>query len=133
VAKHGAAAKRANEGGREAGRAAPPLRSLEGTPADEGALALDRLIHERMRLGIVSALAVNDSLTFNDLKRLMGTTDGNLSVHARKLEDAAYVSCTKSFEGRVPRTEYRLTASGRRALERYLDHMEALIRATRER
>jgi DNA-binding HxlR family transcriptional regulator len=133
VAKHGAAAKRASEGGREAGRAAPPLRSLEGTPADEGALALDRLIHERMRLGIVSALAVNDSLTFNDLKRLMGTTDGNLSVHARKLEDAAYVSCTKSFEGRVPRTEYRLTASGRRALERYLDHMEALIRATRER
>jgi DNA-binding HxlR family transcriptional regulator len=106
---------------------------LEGTPADEGALALDRLIHERMRLGIVSALAVNDSLTFNDLKRLMGTTDGNLSVHARKLEDAAYVSCTKSFEGRVPRTEYRLTATGRRALERYLDHMEALIRATRER
>jgi DNA-binding MarR family transcriptional regulator len=86
-----------------------------------------------MRLGIVSALAVNDSLTFNDLKRLMQTTDGNLSVHARKLEDAAYVSCTKSFEGRVPRTEYRLTAAGRRALERYLDHMEALIRATRER
>jgi DNA-binding HxlR family transcriptional regulator len=99
----------------------------------EGALALDRLIHERMRLGIVSALAVNDTLTFNDLKRLMQTTDGNLSVHARKLEDAAYVTCTKSFEGRVPKTEYRLTAAGRRALERYLDHMEALIRATRER
>jgi DNA-binding HxlR family transcriptional regulator len=99
----------------------------------EGALALDRLIHERMRLGIVSALAVNDTLTFNDLKRLMHTTDGNLSVHARKLEDAAYVTCTKSFAGRVPRTEYRLTAAGRRALERYLDHMEALIRATRER
>jgi DNA-binding HxlR family transcriptional regulator len=99
----------------------------------EGALALDRLIHERMRLGIVSALAVNDTLTFNDLKRLMHTTDGNLSVHARKLEDAAYVTCTKSFEGRVPKTEYRLTAAGRRALERYLDHMEALIRATRER
>jgi DNA-binding MarR family transcriptional regulator len=86
-----------------------------------------------MRLGIVSALAVNDSLTFNDLKRLMRTTDGNLSVHARKLEDAAYVTCTKSFEGRMPKTEYRLTAKGRRALERYLDHMEALIRATRER
>jgi DNA-binding MarR family transcriptional regulator len=85
-----------------------------------------------MRLGIVSALAVNDSLSFNDLKRLMKTTDGNLSVHARKLEDAAYVHCTKSFEGRVPRTEYRLTTAGRRALERYLDHMEALIRATRE-
>jgi DNA-binding HxlR family transcriptional regulator len=101
--------------------------------ASEGALALDRLIHERMRLGIVSALAVNDTLTFNDLKRLMHTTDGNLSVHARKLEDAAYVTCTKSFQGRVPKTEYRLTAAGRRALERYLDHMEALIRATRER
>ena len=86
-----------------------------------------------MRLGIVSALAVNDTLTFNDLKRLMNTTDGNLSVHARKLEDAAYITCTKSFEGRMPRTEYRLTATGRRALERYLDHMEALIRATRER
>jgi DNA-binding HxlR family transcriptional regulator len=101
--------------------------------ASEGALALDRLIHERMRLGIVSALAVNDTLTFNDLKRLMHTTDGNLSVHARKLEDAAYVTCTKSFQGRVPKTEYRLTAAGRRALERYLNHMEALIRATRER
>ena len=97
------------------------------------ALDLDRLIHERMRLGIVSALAVNDTLTFNDLKRLMQTTDGNLSVHARKLEDAAYITCTKSFEGRVPKTEYRLTAAGRRALERYLNHMEALIRATRER
>jgi DNA-binding MarR family transcriptional regulator len=86
-----------------------------------------------MRLGIVSALAVNESLTFNDLKTLMKTTDGNLSVHARKLEEAQYISCTKSFEGRVPRTEYRLTAAGRRALERYLDHMEALIRATRDR
>ena len=101
--------------------------------ADGGTLALDRLIHERLRLGIVSALAVNDSLTFNELKRLMQTTDGNLSVHARKLEDAGYVTCRKSFEGRVPRSEYRLTASGRLALERYLDHMEALIRATRER
>jgi DNA-binding MarR family transcriptional regulator len=96
-------------------------------------LALDRLIHERMRLGIVSALAVNESLTFNDLKTLMKTTDGNLSVHARKLEEAEYISCTKSFEGRVPRTEYKLTTAGRRALERYLDHMEALIRATRDR
>ena len=115
---------------------ASALRSVEGLGtrlSDEGALALDRLIHERMRLGIVSALAVNDTLTFNDLKRLMQTTDGNLSVHARKLEDAKYVTCTKSFAGRVPRSEYRLTASGRRALERYLDHMEALIRATRER
>ena len=94
---------------------------------------LDRLIHERMRLGIVSALAVNESLTFNDLKKLLKTTDGNISVHARKLEDAQYIACAKSFEGRMPKTEYRLTSAGRRALERYLDHMEALIRATRER
>ena len=88
---------------------------------------------ERMRLAIVSALAVNESLSFNDLKRLLDTTDGNLSVHARKLEDADYIVCTKSFDGRVPRTEYRLSPDGRRALERYLAHMEALIRATRER
>jgi len=92
----------------------------------------DRLIHERVRLGIVSALAVNDSLSFNDLKALLKTTDGNLSVHARKLEDASYVTCTKSFEGRIPKTEYRLTGAGRRALEQYLDHMEALIRVTRQ-
>jgi DNA-binding MarR family transcriptional regulator len=107
----------------------------QGLGAKQAATAseLDRLIHERMRLGIVSALAVNESLTFNDLKRLLNTTDGNISVHARKLEDAQYIACAKSFEGRVPKTEYRLTASGRRALERYLDHMEALIRATRER
>jgi DNA-binding HxlR family transcriptional regulator len=96
------------------------------------ALDLDRLIHERMRLGIVSALAVNDHLSFNDLKKLLQTTDGNLSVHARKLEEAGYVTCEKYFEGRVPKTEYRLTASGRRALQRYLDHMEAIIHATRE-
>jgi len=95
--------------------------------------SLDRLIHERIRLGIVSALAVNRSLTFNELKALLKTTDGNLSVHARKLEEADYIVCTKSFDGRLPKTEYRLTASGRRALERYLDHMEALIRATRDR
>jgi DNA-binding MarR family transcriptional regulator len=94
---------------------------------------LDRVIHERMRLGIVSALAVNDSLTFNELKKLLQTTDGNLSVHARRLEEAAYVDCEKSFEGRMPRTEYRLTASGRKAFERYLNHMEALIHAMRER
>jgi DNA-binding HxlR family transcriptional regulator len=100
---------------------------------DEGVPELDRLIHERMRLGIVSALAVNESLTFNQLKEQMQTTDGNLSVHARKLEDAKYISCTKSFEGRTPKTEYSLTASGRRALERYLDHMEALIKAMRVR
>jgi DNA-binding HxlR family transcriptional regulator len=93
---------------------------------------LDRLIHERIRLGIVSALAVNRSLTFNELKALLKTTDGNLSVHARRLEEADYIVCTKSFDGRLPKTEYRLTAAGRKALERYLNHMEALIRATRE-
>lgn len=109
-----------------------PLRSERGG-APHGPLELDRLIHERMRLAIVSALAVNDTLSFNELKRLLDTTDGNLSVHARKLEEADYVICSKSFEGRVPRTEYRLSAAGRRALERYLEHMEALIRATRER
>ncbi len=97
------------------------------------AAALDRLIHERVRLGIVSALAVNESLTFTELKALLKTSDGNLSVHARKLEAAEYITCTKSFAGRVPQTQYRLTAGGRRALQRYLDHMEALIRATRER
>jgi DNA-binding MarR family transcriptional regulator len=122
-------------------RAAPPvekevvegLRTVRGRAPAEGPLALDRLIHERLRLGILSALAVNESLSFGDLKKLMQTTDGNLSVHARKLEEASYVTYTKSFEGRVPKTEYSITAAGRRALERYLDHMEALIRATRER
>jgi DNA-binding MarR family transcriptional regulator len=93
---------------------------------------LDRIIHERMRLGIVSGLAVNDSLTFNELKKLLQTTDGNLSVHARRLEEARYVECTKSFEGRMPKTEYRLTAAGREAFERYLNHMEALIQVMRE-
>ena len=109
------------------------LRGVKGRDTEAAPLDLDRLIHERMRLGIVSALAVNESLSFNDLKKLMKTTDGNLSVHARKLEEAHYIACTKSFEGRMPRTQYRLTAVGRRALERYLDHMEALIQATRER
>ena len=94
-------------------------------------LALDRLIHERLRLGIISALAVNERLTFSALKHLLQTTDGNLSVHARKLEDAHYVACEKTFEGRVPRTEYRLTAAGRRALEKYLAHMESIIKAAR--
>ena len=94
---------------------------------------LDKVIHERMRLGIISALAANPKLSFNEVKKLLNTTDGNISVHARKLEDAEYIACNKSFEGRVPKTEYRLTAAGRRALERYLDHMEALIHATRER
>jgi DNA-binding transcriptional ArsR family regulator len=95
--------------------------------------SLDRVIHERLRLAIVSALAVHDSLTFNELKALVRTTDGNLSVHARRLEEAGYVACDKGFEGRVPRTAFRLTASGRRALDRYLDHMEAIIRAARQR
>lgn len=100
--------------------------------AQTTALDLDRLIHERMRLGIVSALAVNAHLSFNDLKKLLKTTDGNLSVHARKLEEAGYITCEKYFEGRMPKTDYRLTAAGRRALERYLDHMEAIIQTTRE-
>jgi DNA-binding HxlR family transcriptional regulator len=132
VAKHGAVpSDRHREGG---GAKAPrSLRTVRGKGSDESPLGLDRLIHERLRLGIVSALAVNDSLSFNDLKRLMKTTDGNLSVHARKLEEAHYVTCHKTFEGRVPKTSYALTPLGRRALERYLDHMEALIRATRDR
>jgi DNA-binding MarR family transcriptional regulator len=102
-------------------------QTRETVPSD-----LDRLIHERVRLGIVSALAVNRSLTFNELKAMLKTTDGNLSVHARKLEEADYVVCTKSFDGRLPKTEFRLAPAGRKALERYLNHMEALIRATRE-
>lgn len=105
---------------------------LRGLPRRGAALELDRLIHERCRLGIVSALAVNESLTFKELKRLTNTTDGNLSVHARKLEEAAYVTCMKSFNGRMPRTEYRLTPDGRRALDRYLAHMESLIETIRE-
>jgi DNA-binding HxlR family transcriptional regulator len=112
---------------REASLPPAPTPSAETLPAN-----LDRLIHERVRLGIVSALAVNRSLTFNELKAMLKTTDGNLSVHARKLEEADYIVCTKSFDGRLPKTEYRLTGAGRRALERYLNHMEALIRATRE-
>jgi DNA-binding HxlR family transcriptional regulator len=101
--------------------------------AEAPATELDRLIHERMRLGIVSALAANESLTFNELKKLMKTTDGNLSVHARKLEEAGYVACSKFFDGRTPKTEYRITATGRRALEKYIDHMEALIKTMRAR
>ena len=106
-----------------------PAKSLTAVDGDDRSpLDLDRLIHERVRLAIVSALAVHQMLTFNELKALLETTDGNLSVHARKLEDANYLSCKKGFDGRIPRTEYRLTASGRQALERYLSHMEALIR-----
>lgn len=120
----------ASERGRRARRGrSRRLRPVEGNAS--AAPLLDRVIHERTRLGIVSALAVNDALSFTELKALLKTTDGNLSVHARKLETADYVSCTKSFEGRMPRTEFRLTAAGRRALQTYLDHMEALIRATR--
>jgi DNA-binding HxlR family transcriptional regulator len=114
----------------------PDVRGMQEVLArmfDRRPQDLDRLIHERIRLGIVSALAVNDSLSFNDLKKLLKTTDGNLSVHARKLEEASYITCAKYFDGRLPKTEYRLAAAGRRALERYLDHMEALIRAARER
>lgn len=110
-------------------QAAP--RDMRSARASAAAPSLDRLIHERLRLGIVSALAANDSLTFNDLKSLVDSTDGNLSVHARKLEDAGYITCTKSFEGRMPKTEYKLTTAGRRALENYLNHMETLIRKMR--
>ena len=101
-------------------------------PARKSPLELDRLIHERLRLGIVSALAVNERLAFNDLKALLRTTDGNLSVHARKLEEAEYIACDKSFDGRVPRTEFRLTSAGRRAFDKYLVHMEAIIKAVRD-
>jgi DNA-binding HxlR family transcriptional regulator len=129
VAKHSAVPK---DGQRQEPKAPRALKSVRGK-AEESPLGLDRLIHERLRLGIVSALAVNASLSFNELKQLMNTSDGNLSVHARKLEEAHYVTCTKTFEGRVPRTSYALTPAGRRALERYLDHMESLIKATRDR
>jgi len=112
---------------RKTSPAAVPRRQ----PAQTEIPDFDRLIHEKTRLGIVSALAVNPSLTFNELKGVLKTTDGNVSVHARKLEDAGYLTCRKSFQGRMPRTEYTLTAAGRRALEKYLNHMEALIRATR--
>jgi DNA-binding MarR family transcriptional regulator len=114
-----------------ADRADRSKRAAAANRPVETAVNLDRLIHERTRLGIVSALAVNPSLTFNELKEFLGVTDGNLSVHARKLEDGGYISCSKSFAGRLPKTEFRLTAAGRRALEKYLDHMEALIHATR--
>lgn len=122
-------ASMANDGGKRPRR----LEGIKGDGARHGPLELDRLIHERMRLAIVSALAAGHSLSFNELKRLLETTDGNLSVHARKLEEANYIVCTKSFEGRMPRTEYKLSPVGRRALERYLDHMEALIHSTRDR
>ncbi len=108
-------------------------REIRGAKLKNPVPSLDRLIHERLRLGIVSALAANESLSFNDLKSLMQITDGNLSVHARKLEEAGYITCSKHFEGRLPKTEYRLTAAGRRALENYLGHMETLIQQMRRR
>jgi len=117
------------DGGVAAGRGV----AARGVSAEKRPLELDRLIHEPVRLRIVSALVVNDALSFNDLKRLLETTDGNLSVHARKLEEAGYVTCNKFFDQRVPKTEYRLTPAGRKALERYIDHLEALIRPIRER
>ena len=116
---------------RKASTAASKLREAHGGKARHPAPSLERLIHERLRLGIVSALAGNASLTFNDLKQLLHTTDGNLSVHARKLEEAGYITCEKYFEGRQPRTEYKLSVSGRQALENYIGHMEALIHQTR--
>jgi DNA-binding transcriptional ArsR family regulator len=115
---------------REVGQATA-ARTADETPAMSAA-ELDRVIHERLRLGIVSALAGNASLTFNELKEILKTTDGNLSVHARKLEDAGYITCEKSFDGRTPKTEFRLSDEGRRALSRYLDHMESIIRTARE-
>jgi DNA-binding MarR family transcriptional regulator len=126
VAKAGTARKLESGGSRPA--AGKQLAAVEGSRA----LQLDRLIHERTRLAIASALAVNDALTFTELKQLLDVSDGNLSVHARKLEDAGYVECEKTFENRMPKTSYRLTPDGRAAFERYLNHMEALIEATRE-
>jgi len=114
--------------------ARPPSGRMSSRSAPAASVReLDRLLHERIRLGIASALAASETLTFNELKALLGTTDGNLSVHARRLERAGYVSCQKSFRGRLPRTEYRLTAAGRRAFERYLDHLEAVLRHARRR
>ena len=126
-------AKPSPAGGRRPRAERETLRELKGKSEASHVPDLDKVIHERMRLAIVSALAATDTLGFNELKHLIGATDGNLSVHARKLEDAGYVVCVKRFEGRVPKTEFRLTAAGRRALERYVDHMEALIRAVRDR
>ena len=128
MAKHGTA--------RDDRRPVGDLRTVRGksdgsAAAGARADALDRLIHERLRLGIISALAANTSLTFSDLKSLMNTTDGNLSVHARKLEEAGYIACTKYFDGRLPKTEYKLTDEGRRALQSYLNHMESLIKQMR--
>lgn len=130
VADRGAVRRERRERPDSGGDPKPPkVRARARSRAS--AIEVDRIIHERVRLGIVSALAVNEAMSFNDLKKLLKTSDGNLSVHARRLEDAGYVTCTKSFRGRLPHTEYRLTPEGRRALERYLNHMEALIRRVR--
>ena len=118
--------------GKGGGMRAGVTRPLEVTSGEGSPLALDQLIHERVRLGIVSALAVNGSMSFTDLKTALNATDGNISAHARRLEEAGYIVCRKSFEGRIPHTDYELTRQGRRELEAYLDHMEALIRTTRE-
>jgi DNA-binding HxlR family transcriptional regulator len=126
-----AASQRALRRENRAGAAQGPSLDTERRPLEADALDLDRLIHERVRLGIVSSLAVNGSLTFTDLRDLLGITDGNLSAHARRLEEAGYVRCNKSYEGRTPKTEYALTPTGRRELNGYLDHMEAIIQATR--
>ena len=126
MAKHNLALKEEKQG-----RGRPRLQSVSSTKENVSSTDLDRLIHEKMRLGIISALAANTQLTFNELKDLMKTSDGNLSVHARKLEDAGYVECVKSFDGRIPKTEYKITKDGRKALERYLNHMESLIRTMR--
>lgn len=128
MAKSASAAQADDAGGRVNPAARRQLKLVAGAATGDD---LDRVIHERVRLGIVSALTVEEPLSFNDLKQLLDVTDGNLSVHARRLEEAGYIVCDKSFRGRTPRTEYRLTPAGRVALERYLGHMEALIRATR--
>lgn len=125
-------ARREDDGSREVDGAPSRLKGVAGGAGASSPVDLDRLIHGRVRLGIVSALAVHDTLSFNDLKASLDTTDGNLSVHARKLEEAGYIECMKSFEGRLPRTEYRLTDAGRAALRRYVDHMESLLQALRD-
>lgn len=133
MARAGAGARPDAAGEGPAARRTPrqTLERVLGGLAGGGSQELDRLIHERVRLGIVSALAVNDTLSFTELRRILDTSDGNLSVHARRLEDGGYLTCHKSFEGRLPKTEYRLTEAGRRALENYLAHMEAIINAVR--
>jgi DNA-binding MarR family transcriptional regulator len=125
------AAKRADTTARAASKPPPKPVPVPGSAQTSDDAKFDRLVYERVRLGIMSALAVNERLTFNELKRLFDVSDGNLSAHARKLEEAGYLECNKSFEGRRPKSEYRITAAGRKALHRYLEHIEAVIKATR--